>query len=54
MTNNTNLDTKVNVENVHLHLKVISVTKKLLTSILVDIRIYLPLTVIFTLSLRPP
>ena len=44
--NNTNLVTKVKVETFHSQLKS-QITKQLLTSISVDIRIYLHLEVIF-------
>ena len=46
--NNTNLVTKVKEENFHSQLK--SHIKQLVTSIQVDIRIYLPLKVIFSLA----
>ena len=46
--NNTNLVTKVKEENFHSQLK--SHIKQLMTSIQVDIRIYLPLKVIFSLA----
>ena len=44
--------TKVKVEHFHSKLKT-HITKQLLTSISVDMRIYLPLKVIFTSAWRP-
>ena len=43
---------KLKVENFHLKLKS-HITKQVLTTISVDIRIYLPLKVIFTSAMQP-